>query len=249
MQNKKPVRKPLGVRIPRGKAGQSLLLMLTGAIAFIAVLLYRRPAGSAPDALLRIVHPVALAHAAAEATASAGLAVGRTRASPAHTSEGQPGRGWDVNPFAPGAGGDRRTTVAASGFGIEVGSGSTGGTSAGSAPGNDQGGTAGESSEAAGQNPGSDATALASGVTPGPAENQVAKVAHGLSEAAGGVRVDQVLPGSVVGRLGLQTGDVIVSVNGAPVESPTQFAQIYEKDGLPRQIEALRGGQLILSNP
>ncbi|MGH8305524.1 MAG: PDZ domain-containing protein, partial [Steroidobacteraceae bacterium] len=52
-------------------------------------------------------------------------------------------------------------------------------------------------------------------------------------------------PSSVAGKLGLRPGDVIVAVNGTPVDSPASFAQLFETDGMPRQLDAVRDGRAI----
>ncbi|MGH8133608.1 MAG: PDZ domain-containing protein, partial [Steroidobacteraceae bacterium] len=76
--------------------------------------------------------------------------------------------------------------------------------------------------------------------------NQLEKISRGLSAASGGgVAVDEVLPSSVAGKLGLRPGDVIVAVNGTPVDSPASFAQLFETDGMPRQLDAVRDGRAI----
>ncbi len=85
---------------------------------------------------------------------------------------------------------------------------------------------------------------------PKEAEAQTDKIAAGLAAgASGGVRVEEVLPSSIAGKLGLQPGDLIVAVNGSPVGTPQQFAQLFEQNGLPRQIDAVRGGRPIHLHP
>jgi hypothetical protein len=72
---------------------------------------------------------------------------------------------------------------------------------------------------------------------------QLAKIAHGLRpNPAGGILVEATPPGSVVGQLRLQPGDVILSVDGVPATTPQQFALNYREQGLPRQLTILRNG-------
>jgi membrane-associated protease RseP (regulator of RpoE activity) len=77
-------------------------------------------------------------------------------------------------------------------------------------------------------------------------QRQLAKIARGMSaNPGGGIRVDATPPGSVTGQLQLHAGDVIVSVNGDPISSPTDFARIYRQQGLPVQLTILRNGREI----
>lgn len=80
-----------------------------------------------------------------------------------------------------------------------------------------------------------------------PDQRQVAKITRGLSaNPGGGILVDATAAaGSVTGQLGLRAGDVIVSVNGDPISSPTEFARIYREQGLPAQLTILRNGREI----
>jgi S1-C subfamily serine protease len=72
---------------------------------------------------------------------------------------------------------------------------------------------------------------------------QLAKIAHGMRpNPAGGILVEATPPGSVVGQLRLQPGDVILSVDGVPATTPEQFALNYREQGLPRQLTILRNG-------
>jgi C-terminal processing protease CtpA/Prc len=74
-------------------------------------------------------------------------------------------------------------------------------------------------------------------------ERQLAKIAHGMRpNPAGGILVEATPPGSVVGQLRLQPGDVIVSVNGVAVTTPEQFARTYREQGSPRELTILRNG-------
>lgn len=97
-------------------------------------------------------------------------------------------------------------------------------------------------------------------IAPGPSGNyggreqqddrQTKKIIWGLNgHSDGGVFVDAVSPGSVVGQLGLQQGDRILSINGKPIASPADFAGIYRKEGLPRQVEFIRAGRVFHSHP
>jgi hypothetical protein len=72
---------------------------------------------------------------------------------------------------------------------------------------------------------------------------QLAKIAHGMRpNPAGGILVEATPPGSVVGQLRLQPGDVILSVDGVAATSPEQFARTYREQGLPRELTILRNG-------
>jgi membrane-associated protease RseP (regulator of RpoE activity) len=72
---------------------------------------------------------------------------------------------------------------------------------------------------------------------------QLAKITHGMRpNPAGGLLVEATPPGSVVGQLQLQPGDVIVSVDGIPATTPEQFARTYQEQGLPRELTILRNG-------
>ncbi len=72
---------------------------------------------------------------------------------------------------------------------------------------------------------------------------QLAKIAHGMRpNPDGGILVEATPPGSVVGQLRLQPGDVIVSVDGVPATTPEQFARTYRERGLPQQLTVLRNG-------
>ncbi len=72
---------------------------------------------------------------------------------------------------------------------------------------------------------------------------QLAKITHGMRlNPAGGILVEATPPGSVVGQLQLQPGDVIVSVDGIPATTPEQFARTYQEQGLPRELTILRNG-------
>jgi type II secretory pathway component PulC len=72
---------------------------------------------------------------------------------------------------------------------------------------------------------------------------QLAKITHGMRpNPAGGLLVEATPPGSVVGQMRLQPGDVIVSVDGIPATTPEQFARTYQEQGLPRELTILRNG-------
>lgn len=65
----------------------------------------------------------------------------------------------------------------------------------------------------------------------------------GLSERIEqGVVVAQVQPGSPAARAGLQPGDVVLSVDRAPVSSPEEFRSRYEKGGGSVLLRVYRGG-------
>lgn len=91
---------------------------------------------------------------------------------------------------------------------------------------------------------GPDASVPGAGTAPPPLEmRQLAKIAHGMRpNPDGGILVEATPPGSVVGQLRLQPGDVIVSVDGVPATTPEQFARTYRERGLPQQLTVLRNG-------
>lgn len=75
-------------------------------------------------------------------------------------------------------------------------------------------------------------------------ERQLVKIARGLSAGSdGALHVTATPPGSVVGQLHLQPGDVIVTVNGQPVASPEEFGRIYHEEGLPTELTLIRRGR------
>ncbi|MFM9101868.1 MAG: PDZ domain-containing protein [Cyanobium sp.] len=54
-----------------------------------------------------------------------------------------------------------------------------------------------------------------------------------------GAQVRTVMPGGPAARAGLQPGDRILAVDGAPVSSPAQLTQLVERNGVGRPM-ALR---------
>lgn len=77
-------------------------------------------------------------------------------------------------------------------------------------------------------------------------ERQLVKIARGLTLGPDGtLRVSATPPGSVVGQLHLQPGDVIVTVNGRAVSTPEEFARLYHEQGPPTELTLLRDGQEI----
>ena len=77
-------------------------------------------------------------------------------------------------------------------------------------------------------------------------ERQLVKIARGLTLGPDGtLRVSATPPGSVVGQLHLQPGDVIVTVNGRAVSTPEDFARLYHEQGPPTELTLLRDGQEI----
>ena len=44
---------------------------------------------------------------------------------------------------------------------------------------------------------------------------------------SGGVRVEDAPSGSLSNKLGLQSGDIITSINGQPINSPGDLARVY----------------------
>jgi type II secretory pathway component PulC len=60
----------------------------------------------------------------------------------------------------------------------------------------------------------------------------------------GGMRLEGVRPDSPYAKLGLQVGDVLLSVNRAPVESPEQLMRLYRSRRFGAQeVEVLRDGR------
>jgi membrane-associated protease RseP (regulator of RpoE activity) len=89
------------------------------------------------------------------------------------------------------------------------------------------------------------ALALSPGAA-GADERQLVKIARGLTLGPDGtLRVSATPPGSVVGQLHLQPGDVIVTVNGQGVSTPEEFARLYHEQGPPTELTLLRDGQEI----
>jgi membrane-associated protease RseP (regulator of RpoE activity) len=87
-------------------------------------------------------------------------------------------------------------------------------------------------------------------VSPEQQQRQGTKLSRGLSaHTGGGITVDEAPLGTVTQELGLEPGDVIVSVNGTPMNSPGDFARIYLEQGRPRQIEAIRDGRPFHRHP
>jgi S1-C subfamily serine protease len=81
-------------------------------------------------------------------------------------------------------------------------------------------------------------------------ENQKAKITRGLgANSGGGFTVIAAPPGSVAAEVGLKPGDVVLMVNGSPVDSAAEFARIYEQEGRPRQLELVRDGLVLHSHP
>jgi membrane-associated protease RseP (regulator of RpoE activity) len=75
---------------------------------------------------------------------------------------------------------------------------------------------------------------------------QAAKITRGMSSnPEGGIRIDEVLPGSVAGQMNLLPGDVLVAVDGTPVASLEQFAQTYRTQGIQGEYVVIRGGREI----
>jgi hypothetical protein len=61
-------------------------------------------------------------------------------------------------------------------------------------------------------------------------------------QAAGpGMKVEKVTPGSPAARLGLEAGDVILSVNGQPVRSQADYARLLDHAGGRVRLEILNG--------
>jgi len=105
--------------------------------------------------------------------------------------------------------------------------------------------TSAGTADAAGSTPAPEAPLLSPGAA-GADERQLVKIARGLTLGPDGtLRVSATPPGSVVGQLHLQPGDVIVTVNGRAVSSPEDFARLYHEQGPPTELTLLRDGQEI----
>jgi S1-C subfamily serine protease len=75
---------------------------------------------------------------------------------------------------------------------------------------------------------------------------QTAKITRGMSSSPeGGIRIDATPPGSVAGEMHLLPGDVLMSVNGAAVSSPEEFARLYRSGGVQGEYVVIRGGREI----
>ena len=75
-------------------------------------------------------------------------------------------------------------------------------------------------------------------------QRQTAKITRGMrADPAGGVRVDEAPPGSVVNAMHLQPGDLLMSVNNEAVVSPEDFARIYRAEGIPGEFVVMRNGR------
>ncbi|MBV9698406.1 MAG: PDZ domain-containing protein [Gammaproteobacteria bacterium] len=73
---------------------------------------------------------------------------------------------------------------------------------------------------------------------------QDAKIARGLAvNPDGGLRVEDIPPGSVVEELRLLPGDIITTINGESVSTPEDFVRIYRAEGRPTQMTVLREGR------
>ena len=98
----------------------------------------------------------------------------------------------------------------------------------------------------AGSTPAPEAPQALSPGAAGADERQLVKIARGLTLGPDGtLRVSATPPGSVVGQLHLQPGDVIVTVNGRTVSTPEDFARLYHEEGPPTELTLLRAGQEI----
>jgi S1-C subfamily serine protease len=98
----------------------------------------------------------------------------------------------------------------------------------------------------AGSTPVPEAPPVLSPGAAGADERQLVKIARGLTLGPDGtLRVSATPPGSVVGQLHLQPGDVIVTVNGRAVSTPEDFARVYHEQGPPTELTLLRDGQEI----
>jgi type II secretory pathway component PulC len=66
-----------------------------------------------------------------------------------------------------------------------------------------------------------------------------------VPDPAGGFQMKKVMPDSLYSKLGLRAGDVLRSVNGAPIDSPEQLTALYRQlsEGGQGQVEVLREGR------
>ena len=74
---------------------------------------------------------------------------------------------------------------------------------------------------------------------------QLANLGRVSPNPAGGVQVEDVPPGSLAERLGLQPGDVVRNINGTPVNSPADITRLYGQLGQAGQVrvDGLRGNR------
>jgi general secretion pathway protein C len=72
---------------------------------------------------------------------------------------------------------------------------------------------------------------------------QIANMGRVNVNPSGGIVVEDVPPGSLAERLGLQVGDIIRHINGKPVNSPTDLGRLYMQLGMTPQIhvDGVRG--------
>jgi len=75
---------------------------------------------------------------------------------------------------------------------------------------------------------------------------QSAKITRGMREdPQGGVRIEEVPPGSVAAQMNLLPGDVLMDVNGVAISSPEEFARIYRSTGIQGEFVVIRNGREI----
>jgi hypothetical protein len=69
-----------------------------------------------------------------------------------------------------------------------------------------------------------------------------------VQAAAQGMKIEQVTPGSPAARLGLEAGDVILSVNGRPVRNAADYARSLDQGGGRVRLEILdaRSGKVVI---
>lgn len=74
---------------------------------------------------------------------------------------------------------------------------------------------------------------------------QLANLGRVDANPGGGVLVQEVPPGSLAERLGLQPGDVVRNVNGSAINSPADLGKLYQQIGQAAQVrvEGSRGGK------
>jgi S1-C subfamily serine protease len=88
------------------------------------------------------------------------------------------------------------------------------------------------------------AVTVPASVTEAAEQRQSAKITRGMSASpGGGIRIDEVPPGSVVAEMHLQPGDLLKSANNQTLSSPEDFARLYRAEGMPGEFVVVRDGR------